>query len=53
MLDKSRTLILIPSYQPSDVLNSLVKSLKDNLYKLLVVDDGSGEKYELIFLECV
>lgn len=52
MLDKSRTLILIPSYQPSDVLNSLVKSLKDNLYKLLVVDDGSGEKYEHIFLEC-
>lgn len=42
--------ILIPAYQPDDRLISLIKNIKEICdYNIVVVDDGSGEKYKDIF----
>jgi glycosyltransferase involved in cell wall biosynthesis len=42
--------ILIPAFEPDDRLIKLVIELKRNCtHKILVVDDGSGENYILIF----
>lgn len=40
-------IIVIPAYQPDEELISVVKSLK--CYSVLVVDDGSGRKYDKVF----
>lgn len=40
-------LIVIPAYQPDEKLMASVKSL--GRYRILVVDDGSGSKYDEIF----
>lgn len=40
-------IIVIPAYQPDEELISVVKSLSQ--YQILVVDDGSGSKYDEIF----
>ena len=40
---------LIPAYEPDDKLILLVKELKKNNYEIIVVNDGSGEKYNDIF----
>ncbi len=41
--------ILIPAYEPDDKLVRLVKELSENAFKIVVVDDGSGENYKGIF----
>lgn len=51
-IEEKNAVILIPSYQPEDILTLLVKSLFDLGYKVVVVDDGGGEKYAPIFEEC-
>lgn len=43
---------LIPSFEPDDKLIKLVKELKNNKFINVVVNDGSGEKYNNIFDEC-
>lgn len=44
-----RTYILIPSYEPDESLVTLVKKLKDLKFEIILVNDGSGEKYDYIF----
>ena len=42
--------IIIPAYEPDEKLIKLVGELKDKCdSKILIVDDGSGEKYDWIF----
>lgn len=43
------TVVLIPSYNPQDVLINLVKELHAGGIEVLVVNDGSGEEYKPIF----
>lgn len=43
-------IIIIPAYEPDEKLIKLVSDLKSKCnFKLLIIDDGSGEKYESIF----
>ncbi len=46
------TAILIPAYEPDEKLIKLVKELKEKNFEILIVDDGSGEKYSDIFAAC-
>ncbi|HEX9026793.1 MAG TPA: glycosyltransferase, partial [Clostridium sp.] len=42
--------IIIPAYEPDEKLIKLVVELKEKCdWKILIVDDGSGEKYDWIF----
>ena len=41
--------ILIPAYEPDRQLVKLVGELVENDFKIVVVDDGSGERYAEIF----
>lgn len=42
--------ILIPSYQPSEAIITLVKTLlTETSFKICVVDDGSGDEYAPVF----
>ena len=41
--------ILIPAYEPDRQLVKLVGELAENDFKIVVVDDGSGERYAEIF----
>lgn len=43
------TVILIPSYEPDDQLVPLVNSLLELEYKVVLINDGSSEKYDEIF----
>ena len=36
--------VLIPAYQPAGELVALVKALKQENFRIVVVDDGSGRK---------
>lgn len=40
---------LIPAYEPADELLNLVIQLSDAHFKIVLVDDGSGENYRRIF----
>ena len=40
---------MIPAYEPDEQLIRLVKGLQAEDFSVLVVDDGSGEKYADIF----
>ncbi len=41
---------VIPSYEPDDRMINLLKELQDS-FDIIVVNDGSGKKYQDIFLE--
>ena len=43
--------VLIPSYQPDETLVFLTRGLKNEGFKVLVVDDGSGTEFDKIFEE--
>ena len=44
--------VIIPSYEPDDKLPGLLKKLKETGFKnIVVVDDGSGEKFTHFFRE--
>jgi len=45
----SKTLILIPSYEPDITLLNVVKQLKENNFDILVINDGSDSSYDSIF----
>ncbi len=42
-------IVVIPAYQPNDALIRLLTELHENEFKVIVVDDGSGENYKSIF----
>lgn len=47
-----KQIVLIPSYEPDYNLIELVKNLyKEKEYEIIVVNDGSNENYDSIFLE--
>ena len=46
------SIVLLPSYQPEETLIRLSSALKELGFYVLIVDDGSGEKYHDIFLKC-
>ena len=46
-----KRIIVIPAYEPDDRLIKLLKNI-DKDFDTVVVDDGSGGKYENIFKEC-
>lgn len=49
---QSDTIILIPSLEPDERLLTYVQQLRDyGLIDIVIVDDGSGEKYRPIFRE--
>ncbi len=45
-------IVLLPSYQPEETLVNLSRGLALEGFFVLVVDDGSGEKYSDIFSKC-
>ncbi|MEY8000696.1 GtrA family protein [Clostridium sp. Mt-5] len=45
--------MLIPAFEPDNHLIELIKELKLSCdYKILIVDDGSGENYASVFKQC-
>lgn len=48
-ISRQETYILIPSYKPDHLMIELLKSLKEEGFDLIVVNDGSGEQYDAIF----
>ena len=44
--------VLIPAYEPDEQLITLTRRLAEQDLSVLVVDDGSGEKYGSIFAQC-
>lgn len=45
------TIVLIPAYQPDEKLIATVKALSEHQMTVLVVDDGSSNEYDRIFIE--
>ena len=43
------TVVIIPAYQPTDELTELANSLYSMGFRIVIVDDGSGEEYSKIF----
>lgn len=48
---KNDTYILIPAYRPDHLLIELLINLKKENFDVVVVNDGSGEKYDEVFKE--
>ena len=46
---KKETVAVIPAYQPSEGLIGLAMRISGSGYRVIVVDDGSGEGYEYIW----
>ena len=49
MLTEIQRTALIPAYEPDDRLVNLVVQLSDAHFRVILVDDGSGEQYRRIF----
>ncbi len=47
-----KKIILIPAYEPDEKLIELLKTINEKKYDIIIVDDGSGEKYQKIFKTC-
>ena len=41
--------VVIPAYEPDNKLVNLVRELSQDGFGILVIDDGSGEKYKPVF----
>ena len=46
---KEKRIVLIPAYEPEEVLLGLLKKMKNLEFEIVVVDDGSGKHYKEIF----
>jgi len=49
MQQGQKKIALIPAYEPADELLNLVIQLSDAHFKVILVDDGSGDNYRRIF----
>lgn len=47
-----KKIALIPSYEPTKELTNLILELKENKFEIIIVNDGSSEKYDSIFENC-
>ena len=45
------SVILIPSYEPDELLINTIKELREADFPILLVNDGSSEEYDRIFNE--
>lgn len=45
----NKKIALIPAYKPDEKLTEIVKELVEHSFEIVIVDDGSGEKYREIF----
>ena len=45
--------VLIPSYEPDDLLVNVVNELIENDFPVLVVNDGSGPEFDHIFEQVI
>ncbi len=41
---------LVPAYKPDETLFDVLQGLKENSFEIVLVNDGSGEKYDSLFL---
>lgn len=46
-----KRIAIIPAYEPNETFLDIIKSLKGNNYEIVVVNDGSDERYDKIFEE--
>lgn len=46
---KDKIIAIIPAYKPDDNLVDVIKGLSKNIYKIVIVDDGSGDSFKRIF----
>lgn len=46
---KNDVVVLVPSYEPDEQLIKVVNELHKNEFPVLVVNDGSGEKFDSVF----
>lgn len=51
-MSTSKYIALIPAYKPTTFLAELAEGLEKHDFSVVIVDDGSGEKYEHLFFEC-
>ena len=49
MIDNKLTTILVPSYEPDELLINTVKGLKEEGFNVLIVNDGSSKEFDPIF----
>ena len=50
-MDREKISIVIPSYEPDEnLINLCEKLIKNNLTNILIVNDGSDDKYNKVFL---
>ena len=47
-----KKIILIPAYEPDKKLIDLLKKIDNQEFDVIVVDDGSGDRYNNIFKNC-
>lgn len=51
-MTSSTSVVLIPAYEPGEAMLQVVKELRDKTaFQILLVDDGSGERYTHLFSE--
>ena len=43
------TVVLIPSYEPDELLINTINELLENDFSILLVNDGSGKEFDPIF----
>jgi len=51
-MENKNAVVLLPSYQPEETLVYLAKGLKEQGFLVVIVDDGSGDKFTSVFNEC-
>lgn len=44
-----RTTVIIPAYEPDETMRTLVTELREKGFDILLIDDGSGLKYQPLF----
>ena len=47
-----KKIALIPAFEPDNNLLNVVNDLKEKKFDIIIVDDGSGEKYQKFFKKC-
>lgn len=52
MANQKQVIVVIPAYEPSDELLTLIQEIRSQTpFKVIIVDDGSGSRYAPIFEE--